>query len=216
MQNVLVRERPVITGPADNGPPPLLAALDRLGVKPFTIESVEEYKHAMAKAHPPNFWWRFDNKFGKRSVAWFLERFGRQILLGLFALPVGAGVVAMHFVGSPGNLFSGASLGLLAGLSTLVAEMVFLFFIGTRTAIGPAKWLNRSYFDERTTAPKEIQAFVRRLMKEVPGIQFTVDVLMQERYELDPILWAELCEKDNLLERYPTAVWNQKGFCDVG
>jgi len=169
------------------------------GAHDWKPEAIEAHKRAeLAKAPPANFWWKSNEALnGLMPIALSAQAF--LAVAPSFLLPENPNPVLVLF---------------LAGWQ-IASVVLFAWGVFFATARGPAQWnpyallSNRSYrsvrrgFEEIPLAALEL---VERIQSFNPHIGFKVEVLEQEKYKLDPILYAVVKDQE-----IPIMVWDADG-----
>ena len=169
------------------------------GAHDWKPEAIEAHKRAeLAKAPPANFWWKSNEALGGlMPIALCAQAF--LAISPLFLLSENPNPVLVLFLG-------GWQLASLA---------FFVWGCFLATARGSARWnpyallSNKSYRSVRRgfeEIPPAAFALVERVQSLNPHIGFKVEVLEQEKYKLDPILYAVV--KDH---EVPIMVWDAGG-----
>ena len=174
--------------------------LKAAGAHDWTAEAIEAHKRAeLAKAPPANFWWKWNETLG-----------------GL--LPVA--LSAQAFLAMAPSLFlpqdTNPVLVLFLGGWQLASLVLFVWGVFFATARGPAQWnpyallSNKSYRSVQRGLFEDIPPAARELVERIqsfnPHIGFKVEVLEQEKYHLDPVLYAVVKDKET-----PIFVWDADG-----
>ena len=163
----------------------LRAALDELGVSPFTDESVERYKQAvLALAN------RRIRKGRILKAASFTGIFVAMLCLGPALL----------------GWFVSWKVGLTAVIG-LVAGCAVTGFTEDQMVTEEAAWNETPLVGYRSPVPKPVLRTAVQLKKRLPQVELTVHELVQRERVLDPFLAARLGETT-----YFVAVWDEPKF----
>lgn len=181
-----------------------LAGIDKVlraaGAHDWSTGAIEAHKRAeLAKAPPANFWWKANEKFsGLLPVALSAQAF--LAMSPLLLLPENTNPVLALF---------------LAGWQ-LASVIFFVWGCFFATARGPAQWNSYALFSNKSyrsvqrglfeDIPQAACELVERIQSFNPHIGFKVEVLEQERYHLDPVLYAVVKDKET-----PIFVWDADG-----
>ena len=159
------------------------------GAHDWTAEAIEAHKRAeLAKAPPANFWWK-----------------SNEALNGLMPVAISAQVLFVIFLVSMLPENSNPALVLFLTGSQIASTTLFVWGAFFATARGPAQWnpyallSNKSYRSLRRgfeEIPPAAFALVERIQSFNPHIGFKVEVLEQEKYKLDPILYAVVKDRE--------------------
>ncbi len=167
-------------------------AIAQAGIKPIPNETIEKYMQEQLDAAPPsNALGRFLDRFGIADSVF--NRWGPLVGLVLF--------VAGGF---------GSMVGVLQSLLILAAPSTVAVCIGlvglclcalSSVGIGPARWHTMSFKTTDDVHPLALE-YVARIRAQNNHVRFEVADLLQNRYSLDPVLFAVLGD-----DRVPLLVW---------
>jgi hypothetical protein len=143
----------------------LETAVYRSGLRPIDPGFLNRHKAEQIRRHPASWAYRHQHAVALAQVAVLLASVGAFVVL-----------LSAHQ----------APWGFVAGLMMFGFGSSALFF----PVKGPARWRERRV-EDLAEVPAAIRERAKRLQRHLPGIDFVVGELYQERIRLDPYLVAE-------------------------
>lgn len=176
----------------------LEGALHAIGVAPIPEERIKEYMETELRNAPPCT--RIGSFLHRRNVC--VQTFNRRmenVAFAMFCLPAMAGYSGIVL----GIIFK-EPLALGAGvLGILLAAAIWIFAYSSRGNVyGPAEWVRVEPGSFPGHLPEFVLEDLRTIRNHLPGVQFQIADLRQNKYSLDPVLFA--CYGD---EQYAVRVW---------
>jgi hypothetical protein len=140
-------------------------AVYRSGLRPIDPRFLDRHKAEQIRRHPASWAYRHQQAVALAQVAVLLASVGTFVVL-----------LSAHQ----------APWGFVAGLMMFGLGSSALFF----PVKGPARWRGR-HVEDLDEVPEVIRKRAERLQRRLPGVDFVVGELYQERVRLDPYLLAE-------------------------